>query len=187
MDMYSKIRRQIQHIAKDGKQRVFIYPARVEVVKGSTCSVRIDELPVTDVRLRAVINTNTEQVLVTPKVGSYVLVVDLSAGDYRDLAVIACSEVSEVNIKIGNTTATINAEGVMFNGGANGGMTITPKLVEQLDKMSARIDGIIDAINNGVPVAQDGGVALQTSIKAYLAGIVDKENFDNVENEKIKQ
>jgi phage baseplate assembly protein V len=77
-------------------------------------------------------------------------------------------------------------ESVTFNGGENGGLTITPELVAQLEKMSARIDGIIDAIKNGVPIPQDGGAGLQTTIKAALIAIVDKEDFSAVENEKIK-
>jgi hypothetical protein len=90
MDIYSKIKRSIQTISAEGRRQAYIYPAQVEAVSGRTCSVRIDDnLPVTDVRLRAVINTNAEQVLLTPKVGSYVLVADLSGGNHRDLAVIA--------------------------------------------------------------------------------------------------
>jgi phage baseplate assembly protein gpV len=92
---------------------------------------------------------------------------------------------SEVSVTCKSLSA--NAEdGITLNGGENGGLTVTPKLVEQLEKMSARIDGIIDAINNGVPVPQDGGAGLQTTIKASLSAIVDKEDFSEVENDKVK-
>jgi len=73
-----------------------------------------------------------------------------------------------------------------INGESNGGLVITPELVFQLNKLTARVDGIIDAIDNGVPVAGDGGVALQNTIKVALAGLVDKESFDNIENTKVK-
>lgn len=73
-----------------------------------------------------------------------------------------------------------------INGEDNGGLTITPELKLQLEKLTARVDGIIDAIDNGVPVAGDGGVALQNTIKVALAALVDKESFDNIENTKVK-
>ncbi len=76
---------------------------------------------------------------------------------------------------------------VEFNGGENGGLTNTPELKTQLDKLTARVDGIISAINNGVPAAgaPDGGAALQTSIKAALALITQKEDFGDIEDTKI--
>jgi hypothetical protein len=53
--------------------------------------------------------------------------------------------------------------------------------------MTARIDGIIDAITNAVPApsGMDGGAALQTSMIANLETIIDKENFSSIENKKI--
>lgn len=75
-----------------------------------------------------------------------------------------------------------------INGGGNGGLTITPLLVEQLDKLTARVDGIINAINNGIPAggSSDGGTALLASIVGGLTAIVDKEDFTNIENTKVK-
>lgn len=77
-------------------------------------------------------------------------------------------------------------ESVQLRGEQYGGLIKVEELVTQLDKVTARIDGIIDAINNGVPVPQDGGAALQASIKVALALLVDKENFKNLENENVK-
>jgi len=76
------------------------------------------------------------------------------------------------------------ADLIEFNGGLNGGMTKTPELVTQLAKLTARVDGIIDAINNGTPAAgaSDGGAALQNSIKALLAGINEREDFTEIED-----
>ncbi len=84
----------------------------------------------------------------------------------------------------------INAEKVElieYNGGENGGLTITPELVAQLNKMTARIDGIISALNNALPAtgAPDSGAGLIANIKAGLASIMDKEDFGNIEDTKI--
>ena len=190
MDMYSKIRRSIQHIASEGGQSVFIYPARVETVKGSTCSVRInDDLTVTDVRLRAVINSQTEQVLVTPKVGSYVLVVDLSGGNHRDLAVIACSEVSEINIKIGNTVATINAEGIVFNGGSLGGLVKLQELKDNLDSLKSYVEAMNGALPAAFSAVGAGAAANGATGAASYQGAMSGQTVQlkDMENGKIKQ
>ncbi|MCT4644375.1 MAG: hypothetical protein N4A74_05250 [Carboxylicivirga sp.] len=78
------------------------------------------------------------------------------------------------------------AELIQFNGGSNGGLTVTPELKTQLDKLTARVDGIIDAVNGAQPSpSPDGGVALHNTMKAGLALITDKESFDKIENKKI--
>lgn len=48
-------------------------------------------------------------------------------------------------------------EEVIIRGGENGGLIKIGELVENLDKMTKRIDGIIEAIKNSTTVAQDGG------------------------------
>ena len=52
--------------------------------------------------------------------------------------------------------------------------------------MTTRIDGIIDAINSGVPVPQDGGVALHNSIKLELQKLQDIEDFSDITNDLIQ-
>lgn len=80
------------------------------------------------------------------------------------------------------------AELIAYNGGENGGLTNTPELKTQLEKLTARVDGIIDAIKDPtvIPTAQDGGNALWALFKGLIAQITEKENFDNIENEKIR-
>ena len=73
-----------------------------------------------------------------------------------------------------------------IRGGDLGGLVKVEELKSELAKLTARVDGIISAINNGVPVPTDGGAALQTTIKAALATIVNKEDFTNIENENVK-
>ncbi|WP_010664937.1 hypothetical protein [Marinilabilia salmonicolor] len=78
-----------------------------------------------------------------------------------------------------------DAELIEFNQGLNGGFANTPELKTQLEKLTARVDGIIDAINNGVPGSSDGGAALLTTIKTGLSSITDKEDFSEIEDSKI--
>ena len=77
-------------------------------------------------------------------------------------------------------------ESFIIDGGENGGVVIAPELITQLAKLTARVDGIIEAINTGIPGVQDGGTALQKSISAKLAALTEKENFNNIQNSKFK-
>lgn len=77
---------------------------------------------------------------------------------------------------------------IEFNGGKNGGLAVVPELKTQLEKLSKRVDGLIDAINSPTVVAtpQDGGTALLGLLRAELAKITDKESFDKIEDTTIK-
>jgi len=126
-----------------------------------------------DVRKRAVIGTGNDAkkgIVITPVSGSSVIVSRI--GDSDELFVEMFSEV----------------ESIIIDGGDNGGLTITPELKTQLDKLTARVDGIINAINSQtvIPVPQDGGTALLSLLRLEIAKITDKEKFDKIENTKIK-
>jgi len=66
-----------------------------------------------------------------------------------------------------------------------GGIVKAKELKTQLEKLSARVDGIIDALKNSIPGAMDGGVALRTSIVTALTALTDVEDFSNLESEKV--
>lgn len=74
---------------------------------------------------------------------------------------------------------------IVMNGGELGPLVKTEALRAQLDKMTARIDGIIDAVKNGKPTPQDGGAGLQTSITAALERLTDKEDFSDIADDNI--
>lgn len=123
----------------------------------------------TDVRKKAALSGGIESgLLITPVSKSTVIVARIEESDELYIAMYS------------------DIESIVVNGGENGGLTITPELVTQLAKLTARVDGIITSIKNGIPVAQDGGLALQQSIVAGLNTLVNKEDFSNVENKKIK-
>lgn len=74
---------------------------------------------------------------------------------------------------------------IVLNGGEQGALIKIDELRTQLNKITARIDGIIDAIKNGVATPQDGGAGLQTTIVAALSQLTDKEDFTNIDDENI--
>lgn len=132
MDIYGKIREKIKTIS--GASRSFVFTGIVKSVSGQSCSVEIEGLTVTDVRLRAVVNDSKEQLLIIPRVGSYVLVVDLT-GDLRNLAVFACSEIDRVNLSIGKTNIVIDNSGTQMEGQNENLSTVLSDFIDEVAKI----------------------------------------------------
>ena len=120
----------------------------------------------------------------------------LTIGDTETIVEDNCVTLTtkSVSVEVKDKTAKIDVDGttVEFDGNTttfNGGsetMANATDLKKQLEKMSKRIDGIIDAIKNAVAIPQDGGTGLQKTMVAALAAIVDKENFGQMIDDKIK-
>ena len=177
MDIYGKIAQAIKGITGAGQAPIF--PAKVKSVSGTTCTVVVDTLELTDVRLRAVVNNEQEQFLVTPKAGSHVLVADLSGGNYRDLAVIAFSEVEKIEI-------STSAE-VVFNGGENKGLVNIADLHSRLQALEQALNSHTHTVsasglgNMGTPVEVTGTAAKITTSSTQFQG-----NYDAYEDSKVK-
>jgi len=151
-----------------------------------TCDVkRENKTELFSVRLNAFLEAGDQVITLYPKVGSKVLCV-LIDNDRTDAYILSATDIEEVSGMIGQTKVKWTAAGFVFNDGLLGGMVKPVALKAQLDKLTARVDGIINAIKLGVPVAQDGGVALQQTIVTALNGIATKEDFSSIENEKVK-
>ncbi len=143
--------------------------AKVKNVDGQTCTVTIDELELADVRLRAVVNDEDSGILVTPKVGSFVMITDLSNGDKRDWAVVMYSEVDKVE----------------FNGGQNGGLINIKDLVSHINTIEDDLNNLKTAMSSWTPVAQDGGAALKGAISAWTGQSITKTKKSDIEDDKI--
>ena len=74
---------------------------------------------------------------------------------------------------------------IVLNGGELGPLVKIHELQTQLQKMTARIDGIIDALRGAKPTPQDGGAALQATTAAALAALTDKEDFSNLADHSV--
>jgi len=111
MDIYGQIKRKLLEIAGTDDMQPIIFSAEVVSVSGEVCSVRIGNLELADVRLKSVVDGENEQLLITPEVGSFVLVADLSNGQYRDLAVVKYSKVSAINIRTTNNFEVVITDG----------------------------------------------------------------------------
>ncbi|MDR0873905.1 MAG: hypothetical protein LBN27_10655 [Prevotellaceae bacterium] len=173
----TKLAQAIKQAAQRGEQ---LYLKRCTVDSVNESERTIDCTPIDDsaqllsVDLQALQEKNKGLVMF-PKVGSDVVVGYL---DKNNAVVILTTEIDKITLDITDT--------ITINSGKNGGLCITPELKTQLDKLTARVDTIIDAINNAVPATDQSGAGLQTTMKAILATILKKEDFSNIENEKIK-
>ena len=140
----------------------------------------------------AFLSANVAVVVLTTEVTKTMLTVGNTEAVVEDNSVTLATE--KVSVEVKDKTAKIDVDGttVEFDGNTttfNGGsetMANATDLKKQLEKMSKRIDGIIDAIKNAVATPQDGGTGLQKTMVAALATIVDKENFGQMIDDKIK-
>jgi phage gp45-like len=78
-----------------------------------------------------------------------------------------------------------NDGAVELNGTNEGGVVKAAELKTQLDKMTARVDGIMNALKNSPTTAQDGGSAYKAAIATALNFLTNKEDFSGLESEKV--
>ncbi len=94
MDRYRKLAELLKGINK-GTDALPIFNAEVISVQGESCTVMVNEMELEDVRLKATINGESNKIIVTPKVGSIVLIGSLT-GDLTDSAVLKVDEIEKL-------------------------------------------------------------------------------------------
>lgn len=130
MDVYGQIAEKVKSIV--GVKDTPIFPAEVKSVDGDTCSVMVGKLQLSDVRLRAVVNDKDDKLLITPAIGSHVLVADLSNGNFRDLAVLTYSEPEKIETKIGQMEVTLSGEKISIKKGSINLFDLLDGLITQI-------------------------------------------------------
>ena len=108
MDQYKELATLIKQ-ASSGGGRVTILQGIVKEVSGITCTVEIGSLTVSDVRLRASEKPEETQILITPAIGSAVILASLS-GDMTNLVVVAVDVAESITINGGKLGGLINIE-----------------------------------------------------------------------------
>lgn len=102
MDKHTQIAHLLREITGTERHRQHLWLMEVVSVEGDTCTARLGELEIPDVRLSVVKGGATAGVLITPAPGSMVLVADLSAGELRRLAVVGFTDVENIALRIGD-------------------------------------------------------------------------------------
>lgn len=166
MDNY----RQMYDLLKSVKpSKTAIVQGIVKEVDGLTCSVEIGGITVSDVRLRASESNNSRQILITPKIGSAVLMCSLS-GDLQQLAIIQVDEIDKIEI----------------NGGKLGGLINIEVLTTKLNNIEKDINNLKSVIQNWIPIAEDGGASLKTAASSWVAQRIELSSKTDYEDENIK-
>ena len=148
-----------------------VFIAEVKEVEGNVCSVIFpDGFELTGVRLKAAIDENVEFVLITPKVGSTVLLGCLSQSESDgDFYVIACNEVASITGVIDKTKFTIDKTMVSVEvlessiGLKDGEVVLKQKEAE----VSLKAENIKIKSKNKIIIASS-----QESLKTILKGLV---------------
>ncbi|WP_296017068.1 hypothetical protein [uncultured Treponema sp.] len=97
------------------------------------------------------------------------------------------SDEAKAKILVENGKMTIKTDSTLeLDGNDNGGVVIAPELKTQLGFLTQRVDTIINALQSAPTGSMDGGATYKTGIAAILATIVNKENFSNIESDKVK-
>lgn len=70
-------------------------------------------------------------------------------------------------------------------GKSYGGLIKVDELRTQLDKLTARVDGIMNALKTSPTASQDGGASYKAAIVIALNLLVNKENFSDIASNKV--
>lgn len=85
---------------------------------------------------------------------------------------------------VNGTTLEMDGNKTVWNGGSETTANAT-NLKQELTKMSARIDGIIQAITASAVAPMDGGATYKANMAAAVSAL-QKENFSQMIDDKIK-
>ena len=178
MDRSKEIKEVIKSIA--GVPGMMFVMGKVESVGDETCSVKIaDRLVINDVRLNASADGNADNILIKPKVGSMVMMADLSGGELRSLVVISFSALDSMTVRFDGE--------VVINGGENEGLV---KVKELTDKLNAIIDDINllkNVFKTGwTPMIYDGGASLKAAASGWYGKDLATISKEDIENPEIK-
>nr|DAT46247.1 MAG TPA: hypothetical protein [Caudoviricetes sp.] len=152
MDNYKELAQLVQAAA--GKASLTLMQGIVRKVDGVLCDVELGNITVPDVRLRASEAAESGQLLITPAIGSAVIVGSLS-GDLTQLVVLAVDR----------------AESIVINGGELGGLI-------NIEPLTQKINDLIKAINSHTHQGAHGptGPPLQP-VKQFNKGDYEDNNI----------
>lgn len=177
MDRSKEIKDVLKSIA--GVPGMMFVMGKVESVGNETCSVKIaDRLVINDVRLNASADGNRDNILIKPKVGSMVLMADLSGGDLRSLVVISFSAIDSLTVKF---------EGdVVIDEGKNEGLVKVVELTNRLNAIEQDNNSLKRIFSSWVAVPNDGGAALKAASSSWASQTLAETKQQDIENPKIK-
>lgn len=145
--------------------------ATVTDVYGDLCSVKIGDLELTDVRLKATHKDSDDYMLVTPAKNTMV-VVCANNGDLRDLFVCKVDDPEKIYYKHGDLTVEINGKDgkVIINGGNLGGLIKIEELVNRFNAIEDYTKNLKTLYDSHVHPATLGNAPVTVSATTSLVG-----------------
>lgn len=151
----AEIRTLIREIARGGSEAVLL-TGTVTAVDKEKLTVDVlplaDDAPVLGVNLQAN-QEGTVGVVALPRIDSYVVVGMLPG--YATGVVLLTDDVEEVRVKIGDRSMKVTEDGIVLNGGENGGLINIEPFIQALNSLITAFNGHTHG-NNGAaaPVPQ---------------------------------
>ncbi len=158
-----------------------LFATVVRVNDNDTVDVTYNDLEIKDVRLRAVINSNENKIVVYPEKGSYVMITRINRS--AQFFVESVAEVDKVVLSIGKQKLQVTRDGFVYNKGKH--TTANADVLKtELNKLTKRVDDLLKALVNAAPDSAAG--TFKASLLPQISAIVNKENWGGIENEEIK-
>jgi hypothetical protein len=138
--------------------------------QANTCHVEREDMPeLFNVRLNAITTPGDDVVVIYPTVGSRVLVL-LVENNKTDGYVLTATDIDEV----------------IINGGQNGGIAISQKLIDEIKELKDDLNNLKTLFNSWVPGNGDGGAALKTVLTTWISSLLPDPDPGVIINPKVK-
>lgn len=147
-----------------------LYQGIVRRIEGRSCTVEIDGLEIPDVRMRASLTEEDEELLITPAIGSVVIAGSLS-GDLGDLVILSVDR----------------AERITLFGGKRGGLVLAPELTKRLNAIEDDLSRLKQVFASWVTVPSDGGASLKAATASWATSPIEKTQVRHIATPKIIQ
>lgn len=157
-------------------------------IREGVCDVERNGAPkLINVRMNALEQVGDSYITIVPKKDSFVLC-GVIENTKADAVLLTCSEVEKILWKVGNKTLEFNGDGVVMNGGNNGGMVIADMVTGRLNKIEKKLNDLVQVFNSWTPVSNDGGAALKgsPSMVAWVATQLTETEASQIENPDVK-
>lgn len=153
-------------------------------VTDTVCDVERDDAPlIYGVTLNAYDDALESYHTIVPKEGSTVLVARIE-GRLQECVILSCSEIEKIIWKVGDMTLEFTKDGMVMNGGDNGGVPIVSKIDENFDAIKNRFSALETAIATGLSSA----AAMDTLAGATFTSTMQAQQliYKDIENPKVK-
>lgn len=135
-----------------------------------------------DVPLQAISEGKKGAVLI-PKKDSAVIFALL---DQNNAICLGFSEVDKILVAIEETEVEITKDGVVVNGGENGGLAKIEEVVKKLNALEKEVNDLKIGFTTWVPVPQDGGAALKGGLASWAGKQMVQTKKTDLEDDKVK-